>query len=549
MISSLYRVLQALLILHFAANATIVTTAIDEDDGSLGGGSGISLREAVKYSPVGDTITFDAALSGGVIRLARGEIMIANSITIDGSALPTRVTLSGDKTGDGRTADDTRVINISTGVVVLDSLAITGGYCPTGSAATQGGGIYVNSTTTRLTIRNSVVALNHAVSGGGIYFSGLLNSQNSFCQIQNSTFAGNTATNGGALYGREATANIEYTNFNGNTATGDGGAIWNRFNLNLSTSTLSGNSAQRGGGVYQFMNILTVDTTTLSANSAGNIGGGIYILGNSATVKASTISGNDGGGIYSEANSSGLVLQHTTITGNSASFGSGINSSNAFTVHNSIVARNIGQVPADISGSFSGSNNIANKISGAPPGTPLLAPLGDYGGPTRTMPPLPGSPAIDAGGATTLTTDQRGFSRVGAPDIGAAEYQGSSDLARFWSLDFDGDASPYGTEQALGTDPLISDPSSSRNITDPAINGAGHAILSFGIGAAAPGTRWILGRSSDLLDFAEIYRFDGTADTAAPGITFLRTATGVTVTDTNPPPGAAFYRFEAVLEP
>jgi hypothetical protein len=165
------------------------------------------------------------------------------------------------------------------------------------------------------------------------------------------------------------------------------------------------------------------------------------------------------------------------------------------------------------------------------------------------MPPLPGSPAIDTGGTTTLTTDQRGFPRVGTPDIGAAEYQGTSDLTRFWKLDFDGDDSPYGVEQALGTDPLVSDPSSSRNITAPALNASGHAVLSFGIGAAAPGTRWILSRSTDLLGFAEIYRFDGSADTVVPGVTFLRTATSITVTDTDPPSGGAFYRFEAVLTP
>ena len=41
---------------------------------------------------------------------------------------------------------------------------------------------------------------------------------------------------------------------------------------------------------------------------------------------------------------------------------------------------------------------------------PLLAPLADNGGPTMTHALLPGSPAIDAG-LTTLTTDQRGFTR------------------------------------------------------------------------------------------------------------------------------------------
>ena len=48
-----------------------------------------------------------------------------------------------------------------------------------------------------------------------------------------------------------------------------------------------------------------------------------------------------------------------------------------------------------------------------------LAPLGDYGGPTQTMPPLPGSPAIDAGGTTTaFDTDQRGYPRLS----GSASY-------------------------------------------------------------------------------------------------------------------------------
>jgi hypothetical protein len=57
---------------------------------------------------------------------------------------------------------------------------------------------------------------------------------------------------------------------------------------------------------------------------------------------------------------------------------------------------------------------------------PLLAPLGDYGGPTWTMPLLPGSPALNAGasGDGIPATDQRGLARVGGVDIGAFESQG-----------------------------------------------------------------------------------------------------------------------------
>ena len=58
---------------------------------------------------------------------------------------------------------------------------------------------------------------------------------------------------------------------------------------------------------------------------------------------------------------------------------------------------------------------------------PLLAALGNYGGPTETMALLPGSPAIDAGVSVPgVTTDQRGVPRPqgSAPDIGAFESRG-----------------------------------------------------------------------------------------------------------------------------
>jgi hypothetical protein len=73
---------------------------------------------------------------------------------------------------------------------------------------------------------------------------------------------------------------------------------------------------------------------------------------------------------------------------------------------------------------------------------PLLAPLGNYGGPTETMPPLRGSPAINAGSdaiAAGITTDQRGYARVSGAhvDIGSVEVQiatTSPELAdAYWS--------------------------------------------------------------------------------------------------------------------
>ncbi len=75
---------------------------------------------------------------------------------------------------------------------------------------------------------------------------------------------------------------------------------------------------------------------------------------------------------------------------------------------------------------------LVNGVNGNKVGinNPLVAALGNYGGGTQTMPPLPGSPAIDAGGAVLFATDQRGSLRLfgSAVDIGAVELQSNSGI-------------------------------------------------------------------------------------------------------------------------
>jgi hypothetical protein len=115
-------------------------------------------------------------------------------------------------------------------------------------------------------------------------------------------------------------------------------------------------------------------------------------------------------------------LNGCTITGNSAvNQGGGLRrAGGAVTITNCIVAGNTSGV--------GGTENLAGAIVATGPnlttGNPLLAPLGNYGGPTQTMPPLPGSPAVDGCTAgTSFTADQRGLPRiVGAyADLGAVE--------------------------------------------------------------------------------------------------------------------------------
>jgi hypothetical protein len=127
-----------------------------------------------------------------------------------------------------------------------------------------------------------------------------------------------------------------------------------------------------------------------------------------------------GGGLFLNAGT--VTINGSTVSGNSAGIlGGGILTFGTLNLTNAIVAGNSAASSPNIYGAFDGANNLIDT-------TPFLAPLGNYGGPTQTMPPLHGSPAIDAGLDSVtnfLVTDQRGYPRLSGAhvDIGAVEAQ------------------------------------------------------------------------------------------------------------------------------
>ena len=208
--------------------------------------------------------------------------------------------------------------------------------------------------------------------------------------------------------------------------------------------TVNGNNASR---VFQIDGGVTasISRMTITGGSAGN-GGGLANYG-TATLTKSTISSNSasfyGGGI--NTNHGTLALTNCTVSGNSdGQNGGGIANYATATLGNTIVAGNTAGTGPDVYGGVaSQGNNLIGKTDGssgwvgsdltgtiANPLNPLLAPLGNYGGPTQTVALLPGSLAIDAGSNALIpagvTTDQRGLPRIvnTVADIGAFESSG-----------------------------------------------------------------------------------------------------------------------------
>ncbi len=261
------------------------------------------------------------------------------------------------------------------------------------------------------------------------------------------------------------TASISGLTITGGNSAANGGGVYNQGALTLTDCTVSGNSAAQGGGIEDNGGVTLTDCT-ISGNSARNSGGGLLSYGTTTTLTGCTISGNaarDGGGVYNSQSTVNLTsctiggntaavggsgwlwgtttLSASTVSGNSAPTNGGLYLyKGTATLTDSIVAGNTGSggAASDIGqhiGTAIGSNNLigtggsggltgtqGNQVGVANPG---LGALGNYGGPTQTIPLLPGSPALGAGIAINgLTTDQRGEPIPSSPAIGAFQSQG-----------------------------------------------------------------------------------------------------------------------------
>jgi hypothetical protein len=402
-----------------------------------------SLRDAIATTPDGGTVDFQPGLQGTIF-LTTDELLIAKNLTIQGPGRDV-LTVSGNNAH--------RVFNIAPAVIVnVAGLTIANATCDTA----PGGGIYTAGT---LTVTDTTVRDNSGCSAGAIL------NDHGMLTIARSTLSGNTATLVGGVYNNGGTLTINSSILSGNSG-GDGGGVANVFGtLSIMASTLSGNSGYLGGAIYNVGYTASITDSTLSGNNGIDEGGAIYngnyrlaitnslLSGNTGnfgsgifndgilTIITSTLSGNSGpeGCIYDNYYA-GLTMTDSTISGNG---GGGLTARIPFpgtlTLKNTIVA---GNGPFDVRGPVDsrghnligdgtgGSGFAGTDLVGTPafPIDPQLEPLGNYGGPTPTMRPLPGSLALNAGDNTGAPdTDQRGFPRIvlGFIDIGAVELQPS----------------------------------------------------------------------------------------------------------------------------
>ena len=253
--------------------------------------------------------------------------------------------------------------------------------------------------------------------------------------------SGNAVLSGLAIANGSGTS--EYSNCIGTALFG--GGILNHGNLAMQGCTVHDNTAHSGGGIYNGSNsgkrpLLEVRNSAIYNNTVNGgswSGGGIRNCNADAAVINSTISGNTSNGSAAGMGStnSHVTIDFSTIADNTSQNYSGMMFSGGwYSISNSAITGNGTPYCYNANNPSLGvtrNSLIKDGSCGAQySGDPKLGGLTNNGGATPTHALLPGSPALDRGGACT-GSDQRGTARPqgAACDLGAYEYS-SAELPR-----------------------------------------------------------------------------------------------------------------------
>ncbi len=496
---------------------------------------------------------------GGVSNAIGGAIyaQLAANLTLNSMVIRNNViTTNSNSSGGGM------YFNGVKSVAINDSLI-------TENSANNAGGFATYLEVDKLTMRNTIVSNNRAISGntGGISIYRGTNVITN-CQI--------TGNNSKGAYGGidffQAEVDMSDTIISGNVAGATGGGTVGGINTNggavvtFRRVTVSNNFGASGPGGIQIRNpsgIVTIIDSTVSNNSADGIppsrqgaGGGISVSdagtqsGQITRIINSTISGNSaaerGGGIYNF--STGLELINSTVVNNSAGAsnfvrdgGGGIfdgeilrsgNGEFLFRpkLQNSIIAGNTAGNGPDLYSGFdsAGYNIIGNTAntnnSAAATGDqfnvdPKVGPLANNGGPTLTHALLPGSPAIDKGKSADVITDQRAlprpFNNLSVPNAAGGD---GSDIGAF-------EDQPANTTK--GSDVSVEAPAGDATVTFQSITKAGFTTFA---AIVPPSSAGLPPEGYNILEGAPAYDINTTATFTAP-ITVCFTVNSITDAD------------------
>lgn len=315
---------------------------------------------------------------GNDYALSSGEFFFDEAVK-----LTKEIEITGDVTIclNGKTitaAENSRIFDIKGGSLTICDCAgggvITGGNVKehSGNGGSSGGAIYVDNSSSTVTLNGGTINGNSAVQGGGVYVNGNASFEMSKGSISNNTAGhqgGGVYVNGGAgeggftMSGGEISGNkVDKSTPDQQPTTYSGGGVYTAGKFTMSGNsvisnntagtegdycfgggvnisgthalftmnggTLSGNKALWGGAVYlsDEGDFVMDPGAIVDANFADKGGGGVGLGGGSFTMNGGTISNNttssNGGGVF--LNAGEFIMSGGTISNNSSRDGGGV---------------------------------------------------------------------------------------------------------------------------------------------------------------------------------------------------------------------------------
>jgi len=445
----------AFFVITFAVSVTnasaatfVVNSTADVIDAAAGNGicetataGECTLRAAISEANAlaGDDIitlpagTYTQTLTGSENVNASGDWDVTSNITIDGAGAATTIIEAAATTN---TAVERVMHFITAGTSVVNGVTFRNGRTTSGTfgggvrvelavnvtlnsviirdnvALGRGGGIYVVTSTSVLTVNNSTITNNQSSTNGvfsgsagaaGVHqLNGTTTLNNTAVNNNTTAVVGSTATpppsaSGGGMNIIGGTMNLNNSSVNNNTATSAqssafGGGITmsgattavtltnSTVNNNINSIT-AGTGSSNVGGINCEGGTLTLNQTTVSGNTAGSVGGIRVISGaNAATANinqsaiVNNIATGSAGGIFTVATGAAAAttnINNSTVGGNTANVDGGgvLNyaqaAGNAITnITFSTVAGNTADADANATGNGGGLANFGNIVAG-----------------------------------------------------------------------------------------------------------------------------------------------------------------------------------------
>lgn len=414
-----------------SAGSLVISSSILQSNSAIGGKGGQGGFGGLDFSGSGSGTGFGGqggtggSAEGGGLYVLGGSLQLSNDTIANNSVLGGQGGLGG---AGGVTASNRNALGGEGG---------TGGFA-------EGGGIYLSGSSAQL----SGVVLRSNTARGGNGGSGGPGGHVEPSAPATRVFGGSGgAAAGGGVFASGGSLHVSTGTIQNNAVTGGsnpldsgssgsitggrslgGGLYVSNGSLLISSSTLAGNVAKGGaatfnpgsaaggavsitGGQAQLLNDTLAFNSTLSGSAAKNSGvapfsgGGAVDHGlgdlrliNDTIVKNSALSGHFangtlygafGGAVYTTGGTAGrLEMANTILAFNTAANPSNTGQEISGPIHSS--SHDLIDNDSDPSGFTPGVGDLIGV-------TPNLAPLGNYGGRTQTMPLLSGSPGIDAG--------------------------------------------------------------------------------------------------------------------------------------------------------